>query len=33
VLKYIAGEENNVEVKTEGEVDPRWAALKNLKKN
>lgn len=33
VLKHIAGEENNVEVKNADEVDPRWAALKNLKKN
>ena len=33
VLKHIAGEENNVVAKNEGEVDPRWAALKDLKKN
>jgi uncharacterized protein len=33
VLKYILKNEKEAGAKKEGEEDPRWAALKNLKKN
>ena len=33
VLKYILKSEKEAGAKKEGEEDPRWAALKNLKKN
>lgn len=33
VLKHIAGAESNAPKSSEGDVDPRWAALKKLKKD
>ena len=33
VLKFILNAENEARDKKEGDVDPRWAALKNLKKD